>query len=41
MFFYCGISFFAVILLYRIVYEKEHKLRQGMRMIGLRVQLSA
>lgn len=40
MFFYCGISFFAVILLYRLVYEKENKLRQGMKMIGLRVRLT-
>lgn len=36
LFFYCGGMFFFIILLYQIVYEKEHKLRQGMRMMGLR-----
>jgi len=36
LFFYCGSMFFFIILLYEIVYEREHKLRQGMRMMGLK-----
>eukprot|EP01088_Endostelium_zonatum_P017813 TRINITY_DN544_c0_g1_i1.p1 TRINITY_DN544_c0_g1~~TRINITY_DN544_c0_g1_i1.p1 ORF type:complete len:868 (-),score=207.39 TRINITY_DN544_c0_g1_i1:77-2680(-) len=34
--FYIGNCFFFVILLYKIVYEKEHKLRMGLRMMGLK-----
>jgi len=36
LFFYCGSMFFFIILLYQVVYEKEYKLRQGMRMMGLK-----
>eukprot|EP01112_Ceratiomyxa_fruticulosa_P017197 TRINITY_DN5316_c0_g1_i2.p1 TRINITY_DN5316_c0_g1~~TRINITY_DN5316_c0_g1_i2.p1 ORF type:complete len:892 (-),score=168.99 TRINITY_DN5316_c0_g1_i2:62-2737(-) len=36
LFFYCGSVFFFVILLYQIVFDKEHKLRQGMAMMGLK-----
>ncbi|KAL6073062.1 ABC transporter, ATPbinding domain containing protein, variant 2 [Balamuthia mandrillaris] len=36
LFFYCGSMFFFIILLYQITYEKENKLRLGMRTMGLK-----
>lgn len=36
-FFYCGIMFQFVILLYNICMEKDLALRRGLRMIGLKV----
>lgn len=36
LFLYLGLSFFFVIILYQLTYEKENHLRQGLKMIGLR-----
>ena len=36
MFFFCGALFPWVVLIYQLAYEKDHKLKLGMFMIGLR-----
>jgi hypothetical protein len=35
-FYYCGVMFQSIILLYNLCAEKDLKLRQGLKMIGLR-----
>ena len=37
LFFFCAIMFNFMIVLYQLTFEKEHKLRMGMRMMGLKV----
>ena len=36
LFFYCGMMFSFVIIIYQIVYEKERHLKQGMKLMGLK-----
>lgn len=36
LFFFCAIMFNFMIVLYQLTFEKEHKLRMGMRMMGLK-----
>jgi len=35
LFFYCGMMFSFVIIIYQLVYEKENKLKQGMLLMGM------
>ena len=36
LFFYCGMMFSFVIIIYQIVYEKERHLKKGMKLMGLK-----